>query len=140
MRESVYAPYTLMPEFQLDRNAVQAGENVGRKLVVGAGDKDEVNKKIIDYLQEEKLGIATAASKPDESGQSHYEIQVFTVNESAFAAGMPFVNRALCHFIRGVIRGAYVAFMETENIEVKETNCWGLGDTKCVFEMRVTPM
>ncbi len=140
LRELVYAPYSIMPEFQLERNAVQGGENEGRKLAQGKQDKEELNSAIVKYLRDEKLGIGKVGSKADESGQSQYEIQVFTVHESAFAAGMPVVNKALCNFIRGVVRGAYVAFMELENIEVKESHCWGLGDTYCEFEMRVTPM
>jgi predicted hydrocarbon binding protein len=139
LRESVYAPYALMPEFQLERNAVQGGENAGRKLAEGVKDKEALNRALIDCLRNWKLGAATVSTRHDVTGQSSYDVQVFRVLESAFAAGIPMVNRAMCHFLRGVIRGAYAAFLELENVEVKETHCWGLGDTYCEFEMRVTP-
>jgi len=139
LRELAYAPFDLAQEFQLERNEVQAGENAGHRLVDISNPKtvEDVNKILIKYFKENGIGIPTFTSEKGE--RTTYPIQVLTLEESAFAAGMPVINKPYCHFVRGLLRGAYVAFYELENIEIKETNCWGLGDSHCVFKARIYP-
>lgn len=139
LREMAYAPYDLAQEFQLERNEVQAGENAGRRLVERNAPKsvEGVNKLLAGYLEGNGIGVPSfAAEKGD---RTTYPVQVLTLGESAFAAGMPVINKPYCHFVRGLLRGAYVSFYELENIEVKETACWGLGDSQCVFKARIYP-
>ncbi len=139
LRELAYAPYDLAQEFQLERNEVQAGENAGRRLVEKASPKDvkEVNKVLAGYMKGNGIGVPSFSEEKGE--RTTYPVQVLELQESAFAAGMPVINKPYCHFVRGLLRGAYVAFYELENIEVKETKCWGLGDSICTFKARIYP-
>jgi len=139
LRELAYAPFDLAQEFQLERNEVQAGENAGRRLVETGSPKSvaKVNGILADYLKGNGIG---APSFTEETGdRTTYPVQVLSLEESAFAAGMPVINKPYCHFVRGLLRGAYVSFYELENIEVKETSCWGLGDSHCVFKAKIYP-
>jgi len=139
LREVSYAPYDLAQQFQLERNSVQAGENAGRRIAASTGAKDvkALNKALASFMKDS--GVGAASFKEEEVERSTYPAQVMRLEESAFAAGMPAVNAAYCHFVRGLLRGAYVAFYELENIDVKEENCWGLGDGFCQFRAAVFP-
>lgn len=137
LREFAYAPYDIAQEFQLERNAVQAGENAGRRITDQANPKDvkTLNSALAKFLKDEGVGLATFSEEKAE--RSTYPAQILKLDESAFAVGMPVVNKPYCHFIRGLLRGAYVSFYELENINVKEENCWGLGDNYCQFRAKV---
>lgn len=139
LRELAYAPFDLSQEFQLERNEVQAGENAARRLVEAGAPKsvENVNKLLSKYLTDN--GIGTPVFTQEKGDRTSYPVQVLMLEESAFAAGMPVINKPYCHFVRGLLRGAYVSFYELENIEVKETKCWGLGDSHCEFRARIYP-
>ena len=62
---------------------------------------------------------------------------VLQIAESATSAGMPDVNRPLCHFERGILAGAVSGFLGKDTT-CEETKCWGLGDTFCEFLVKVT--
>ena len=63
------------------------------------------------------------------------ERNLFNVYKSVFAFGFPNINKKICNFTRGLIRGFYCQFSGLENIVVKETKCWAAGDTYCQFEV-----
>ncbi len=139
LRELAYAPYEIAQTFQLERNAVQAGENAGRRIIGKNSPKDmkAVNKFLSDFIKDEGVGTPSFSEEKDE--RSTYPAIILKLEESAFAAGMPSINKPYCHFVRGLLRGAYVSFYEMENIDVKEENCWGLGDNFCQFKATVHP-
>lgn len=138
-REILYSPYELMPKFQVERNNVQAGEDIARELISSSHLKDlkALNNLIGEYIQKENIGITSFGIEQDPASQ--YDIQIIRVDQCAICSGTPVVNEPLCHFLRGFIRGAYSAYLELENIAVKETRCWGFGDTYCEFKMKVFP-
>ncbi|MFC2174489.1 V4R domain-containing protein [archaeon] len=133
LHEVTYAPYGVAQQFQLERNAVQAGENAGRRIAKASTPKDvnDLNTALVSFMAD--AGVGVASFKEEKVEKSTYPAQVLTLEESAFAAGMPAINATYCHFVRGLLRGAYVVFYELENIEVKEENCWGLGHDFCQF-------
>ncbi|MBN3037009.1 MAG: hypothetical protein JW834_01045 [Candidatus Diapherotrites archaeon] len=140
LRQMTYAPLDIMSEFQVERMLVQAGENIGRSLADGSlKSADKLSEAIVAYLKANKLCVSSFKKRKDPSKNSSYDQFVFTMSESAFAAGIPPVGKPMCHFIRGLIRGAFAKFLELENVSVKETQCWGLGDTECEFVMTVLP-
>ncbi|MCK4327098.1 MAG: hypothetical protein KAW41_01340 [Candidatus Diapherotrites archaeon] len=139
LREVAYAPYEVAQQFQLERNEVQAGENAGRRIVKQTQPKDvkSLNKSLVLFMADSGVGVASF--KEEKVEKSTYPAQILRLEESAFAAGMPVINAAYCHFVRGLLRGAYVAFYELENVDVKEENCWGRGDDYCQFRAVVYP-
>jgi len=135
IREMAFGPYDLGQSFQLERNFVQGGENLGHRLVTEDLKKiEEVIQKVTEYLKGTGLGVLTYTT---EKGESGYDVYHFKLLESMFASGVPQIGSALCHFIRGIIRGAFIEFLELENISVKEESCWGLGDTFCSFTVNI---
>ncbi|MCD6523105.1 MAG: hypothetical protein J7K68_05115 [Candidatus Diapherotrites archaeon] len=140
LKELIYSAHDIMPEFQAERNSVQAGENIGRRLVriYKPKNTDELADAIVKYFKEQKIGIVTYKTKKDEK-ESNMKMYTFRVDECAVASGIPLVNKPVCHITRGLIRGAFCQFLELENVAVKETKCWGLGDTYCEFLMKVFP-
>jgi len=139
LREVSFAPFEIAQAFQLERNFMQAGENAGRRLEKELAPKNmkELNAALAGFLKGQGIGLASFTEAPEP--RSTYPAQVMALEESAFAAGMPMINKPYCHFVRGLLRGAYVAFYELENIDVKEEECWGLGNDHCVFRAVVFP-
>ncbi len=139
LREVIYASYDVSQEFQIQRNFVQAGENAGRRIATESKAKDvkALNKTLVEYMKNSGIGLAKFSEEKIE--RSTYPAQLLKLEESAFAAGMPVINKPYCHFVRALLRGAYVVFYELENVDVKEENCWGLGDDFCQFRAAIFP-
>lgn len=133
LRRLFYSAYDVLGEFSAERVGTQAGENHGRELARGLGSKEELLKKLAGHIEEKRLGRAEFR-KPAEVKAATPEA-VAIVYESAFSYGIPPVNKPVCNFLRGLFRGAFASFYNSENVSVHETKCWGLGDTHCEFEI-----
>jgi len=55
-------------------------------------------------------------------------------DECSTCQGLPQVGRPVCHLERGVIAGALQAQLG-RGVRTRETQCWGLGDCGCTFEI-----
>jgi predicted hydrocarbon binding protein len=135
IRELVFAPYDLGQAFQIERNAVQAGENIGRKIARSVKDQKQLFDSVFNYMKGHGIGVASVRAEKDPL--SGGDMWLVRVDECVFAAGITPINVTVCHFVRGLVRGAIAAFMELENVEVKEERCWGIGDTYCEFRARI---
>jgi predicted hydrocarbon binding protein/glutaredoxin len=56
------------------------------------------------------------------------------INESALSTGVPAIGESLCHYEAGKIAGLLEAITSEETV-VFESNCWGMGDRSCQFEI-----
>ena len=131
---SIRAPEIILGEYQRERLSAQAGDVIGRKIGKGCKSKNELVKKIIEYMRKSGLGVAqTMKPKKEKSGRTPYEI--FVVKESAFSYGTVPVGKPVCEFIRALIRGAFCEYLNRENVSVSEVRCWGLGDVFCEFRV-----
>ena len=133
LRRLAYSAYDVIGEFSAERVATQAGESHGRELGRGVASKEELLQKLAAHLEENKIGRMELA-KPA-AGKAASPEAVALVYESAFSYGIPFINRPVCNFLRGLFRGAFASFYSSENVSVHETKCWGLGDLHCEFEI-----
>lgn len=137
IREISAAIERLLSEYHAERLAVQAGESLGRRL--RAKSKGELDSMLCRTIEKEGFGIAmTMSPKVEESGRKAYS--QFEVHGSALSYAMPPKGRAVCHLIRALIRGAYCAYLNQENVNVIETKCWGLGDPLCEFRVYLLTM
>ncbi|MBS3060015.1 MAG: hypothetical protein J4432_00720 [DPANN group archaeon] len=133
LRNLHLALYDIAGDFQAERVASQAGELKAREFVssIKPDSKDELIDVVAKRFKEEGIGILEKI----EGDQKIAKDAVLRIHESAFAAGMPYVNRAVCNYIRGFLRGAFVKFKNSEAISVNETKCWGTGSTFCEFHV-----
>lgn len=124
----------IMGEYHKERLETQAGEIAGRAFGFKAKSKSELEQLLIKAIRDEGLGIVSL-EKVDKEKTERTPYAVFRVLQSAFAYGAPATGRALCNYIRGMIRGAYCSYINGENINVIESRCWGLGDVFCEFRV-----
>lgn len=136
LRLLVFSAYDVSGDFQAERMATQAGETLGRSFVAGREFKDaeQLLKGIVQYFDEHKFGKLVAVA-PADSSKSATKDATLRVYECAFSAGMPPVNKRVCNFERGFLRGAFAKWKNTETVAVKETKCWGMGDAFCEFDI-----
>jgi predicted hydrocarbon binding protein len=135
-REMLLASYDFMQAFHTERVATAAGENIGRAIVNSNNYKTpaEVEAEFTRFFAAKKVGrLVRTENAPAAPGLQ--TISTFILEESGIACGLPPMNQAMCHLARGIIRGAYCAYMGLENIGVKETECWALGDMRCKFHV-----
>lgn len=126
----------IMGAYHRERLETQAGETAGRKFGSKAKSRKELEQAIVRMLKEEGLGITSLGkAEAEKTGRTPYA--VFQVLQSAFAYGAVPDGSALCHYIRGLIRGAYCAYLSQENVNVVECRCWGLGDVFCEFRVYI---
>jgi len=107
------------------------GEEIGKTFagLYGAPSLEAFLEELKKFLDAEKLGELKVVN----AGEKEIVLQIF---ESATSAGMPDVNRALCHLERGILSGAVSGFLGKETVS-EEIRCWGLGDTFCEFSIKV---
>jgi hypothetical protein len=136
LRSMMFSMYDIAGDFQAERIATQAGEILGRKFVSKTDFKntDQLIKGMVEYFLENKLGKLVNVSKAEEMKGVPRDATL-RVYECAFCAGMPPVNRHVCNFDRGFLRGAFAVWKNTETVTVKETRCWGMGDSFCEFDI-----
>ncbi len=108
------------------------GEEIGKTFagLYGTSSLDASLKELQKYLDAEKLGRL----KVIRTGEKEVVLQI---EEGATSAGMPDVNKPLCHFERGILAGAVSGFLG-KGTTCEETRCWGLGDSFCEFLVKVT--
>ncbi len=131
VRGIISSAYRVSQDFQVERIMTQAGETVGRKLVKQKNPKNRAMlvKEIKEYVEKEGFGRI-------EEGEKRKLVDiVFKVYGCPFAAGAPNINKKVCNFTRGILRGAFAEFKGAETISVKETKCWAKGDPYCEFEV-----
>ncbi len=134
LRNMFFAIYDISGDFQAERISTQAGELVGRRIVRvnSPSSKEELLKLIKRVFLEKGLGVVEEM-KPEKSAITIEA--VLRVKECAFCSGVAPVNKKLCNFSRGLIRGAFAEFKKMESVTVNETKCWGMGDDYCEFEV-----
>ncbi|MDK2789747.1 MAG: uncharacterized protein PWP15_254 [Methanothermococcus sp.] len=93
------------------------GESLGLKSV----------DDIIEFCRDNKIGIVEVVNEDP--------LQI-RVNECITCAGMPKMDKILCHFEGGFIAGCLGNILE-KKIHIKETHCAGLGDDFCQFEVKI---
>jgi len=139
---SVISPEKVLGSYQRERIATQAGENLGRRLALDTKDRKNLENKLLKFIEDEGLGIASIMST-EKAGTIKDEIQkpysIFRVFESTSYGTTP-NGKAMCDLIRGLIRGAYCVYLNQENLNVVETRCWGLGDVYCEFRVYMLKM
>ena len=134
---SIAAPEKVLGAYQRERISTQAGESIGRRLACAAKDRKDLESKLLEVIKSEGLGVPSSIPV-DKSEKLRDEVQkpdaIFRVLESTSYGLVP-EGKAMCDLIRGLIRGAYCAYLSRENVNVIETRCWGLGDVYCEFRV-----
>lgn len=133
LRRLFYSAYDILGEFSAERIGTQAGENHGRELGHGMASREELLEKLAKNIEEKRLGRVEFKKVKESKAVAPEAVAI--VYESAFSYGIPPVNKPVCNFLRGMLRGAFASFYNSENVSVHETKCWGLGDTHCEFEI-----
>ncbi len=107
------------------------GEEVG-KTFAGVYATDTLEgflEELRKFLEKEKVAIISIESMTDTK-------IVIKSEESMTSAGIPAINKPICHFERGLITGAIKEYLG-KNITSREVKCWGLGDLYCEFVLEV---
>jgi predicted hydrocarbon binding protein len=134
---SIAAPEKVLGPYQRERISTQAGETLGRRLASAAKDRKGLEAKLIDVIENEGLGVPSLIPL-DKAEKLRDEVQkpdaIYRVLQSTSYGLVP-EGKAMCDLIRGLMRGAYCAYIGRENVNVVETRCWGLGDVYCEFRV-----
>jgi predicted hydrocarbon binding protein len=114
------------------RGGKNLGRNVGDKVIKATG------KNLEKYLQEisnicKELGIGFLSVPEMDLGRGYIKVRV---DECVTCSGMPNIGEVVCHFEGGLIGAIFEIFTERK-VTVIETECWGKGDTACVFEIQL---
>ncbi|MFQ5976486.1 MAG: V4R domain-containing protein [Candidatus Hydrothermarchaeales archaeon] len=107
------------------------GEDIG-KVFAGIYATDTLEsfmEELKKFLEKERVAKISVQSM-DESKI------VIKSEESMTSAGIPTINKPVCHFERGFITGAIKEYLG-KNINSRETKCWGLGDLYCEFVLEI---
>ena len=107
------------------------GEEVGKVFagIYATDTLDDFFEELKKFLEKEKVAKISVESITDNK-------IVIKSEESMTSAGIPTINKPVCHFERGLITGALKEFLG-KNIISRETKCWGMGDLYCEFVLEV---
>jgi predicted hydrocarbon binding protein len=112
------------------RGGKNLGKNVGEKVLQATG------KNLEKYLQEivkicKELGIGLLSIPEMDLNRGFIKVRV---DECVTCSGMPNVGQVVCHFEGGLI-GAIIEKFTEKKVTVTEVECYGKGDSACVFEI-----
>lgn len=112
------------------RGGKNLGKNVGEKVLQKTG------KNLEKYLQEivnicKDLGIGLLSIPELDLNKGFIKVRV---DECVTCSGIPNVGQVVCHFEGGLI-GAIIEKFTEKKVSVTEVECYGKGDTACVFEI-----
>jgi len=112
------------------RGGKNLGKNIGEKILQTTG------KNFDNYLQEivkmcKDLGIGLLSIPEMDLGRGFIKVRV---DECVTCSGMPNIGQVVCHFEGGLIGAIIEKFMDNK-VTVTETECYGKGDSACVFEI-----
>ncbi len=126
--------YTL-EEYVGDITAVKiltsTGEDIG-KVFAGIYATDTLEaflEEIKKFLEKENVSRISVESMDEGK-------VVIKSEESMTSAGIPTINKPVCHFERGFVTGALKEYLG-KNITSRESKCWGLGDLHCEFVLDI---
>ncbi|PTD93365.1 transcriptional regulator [archaeon SCG-AAA382B04] len=107
----------------------EMGRDVGKSIAptLNAKNFEELLSEIKDFWKENGLGNATIE-----------ENKYLVVRDCFDCSEMPNVNTTLCSLDEGIIEGIISQKLDLE-VEVKEKECFGLGDNHCKFEISEVP-
>jgi predicted hydrocarbon binding protein/KaiC/GvpD/RAD55 family RecA-like ATPase len=108
----------------LGMGGARSGKQVGERLLEAGLSEDEAVKRVLDFLNQCKVGKATVDEtirivENCESSQT----KMFTTKEKVPS----------CYFTTGFLNGFFSA---VKNLHVKETKCIAIGDPYCEWEFR----
>jgi len=116
------------------RGGRNLGVNVGRDLsskLSNPGNLSEYLASVVQAFEALHIGLVGLAGGSFDNGQV-----LVKVDECVTCAGIPNIGEAVCHFEGGVIAGIFQNFTKTV-VTCKEVECWGLGNTTCLFEVNL---
>lgn len=116
------------------RGGRNLGVNVGRDLSAkldSPGNLNEYLAAVVTAFEKLQIGLVGLAGGSFDNGQVFVK-----VDECVTCAGIPTIGEAVCHFEGGVIAGIFQHFTGTM-VTCKEQECWGLGNTTCLFEVNL---
>ena len=105
------------------------GEAMGKQILEKSGkDLHRFVEGTVNTMRELGVGILSV-TKADLDNH----LIVLQVNECITCAGIPTLDKTVCHFEAGLVSGILGVFLEAP-VTVVETRCWGTGDQYCEFE------
>ncbi|RLG71141.1 MAG: hypothetical protein DRO04_00440 [Candidatus Iainarchaeum archaeon] len=124
----------LLGTFNEERVLAMVGLFLGRSIVKKAAPKsiDKLLTSVAKFFKKENLGFV----KFEKISPTKFNATI----EGCIYAGLPPVNEPYCELERTILRGAFEEFIKSPNIAVRETECWGLGQTHCKFEITITAL
>lgn len=123
IRNAVACADPLSPQPSTDALYYSTGHRIGQKLAVRRLEE------IAGRVNELGMGRLELVGGPPHAAVFHWY-------DCLTCSGLPNLRRPLCYLEAGIIAGA-VERACGRPVSVRETRCWGLGDTFC--EMRVQP-
>lgn len=116
-----------------DRILYESGRLVGEKF---CKEKMNTDSNLMDFftelkkkLIEEKIGIL----RVEKADTDKMEFTL-TVAEDLDCSGLPVVDKVVCNYDEGFIAGIMKVYTG-KNFNVKEVDCWGIGDRVCRFNV-----
>lgn len=109
----------------LEKGGRKVGMQLGKEMHFGS------TQLWIAHFRDSGLGILTVEEQTK-------DLVRYRLEECATCSGLPKVDQTLCCFEAGILASAaqVCAFDTGPPWEVEEVECFGLGHTSCVFEVR----
>jgi predicted hydrocarbon binding protein len=123
--------------YHRQRISVQAGETLGRALAKSAKSRNELERGLISFIKSEGLGQASLEVPEAMKGETK-PYSVISVKNSACVTGDS--DGPQCDLLKGLIRGAYCAYLNQENVNVTESRCLAQGAGPCEFRIHLLNM
>lgn len=116
---------------ETDRIFFEAGKLAGKELynalIIPTNDFNEFVKQLKNLLKD--LGIGILRIELSDVANKKFEL---TVAEDLDCSGLPDLGTEICTYDEGFIASLFECFVG-EEFNVKEVDCWCLGDRTCRF-------
>lgn len=108
------------------------GREICRRMIKKRGSLEDFMIETQDLLANLKIGVLEI-EKSDPANLNF----TFVLSEDLHCSGMPVSKEAICSYDEGLLSGL-LSERTGARFNVKEVNCWCLGDRLCRFEVRST--